>query len=165
MKKVLSLVLVFGLLLVGIGSATSAFDFLNRRNENCVLEGELALTEPQIEKLTEARNDFETKKDNIQEQIRNYNRSTDYKQVDIEDLRVKLETARQEYMDQVEEILTEEQFSKIEQSPKIYMYQGSQAKRDGNGQGQGQERRNGQGNGNNKGNGRGQGEQRHGQNR
>jgi peptidoglycan hydrolase CwlO-like protein len=161
MKKVLSLVLVFGLLLVGIGSATSAFAFLNGQNENCVLEGELALTEPQIEKLTEARNDFETKKDNIQEQIRNYNRSTDYKQADIEDLRVKLETARQEYMDQVEEILTEEQFSKIEQNPKINMYQGSQTK--GNGQRQAQ--RNGQGNGNKKGNGRGQGEQRHGQNR
>jgi hypothetical protein len=147
MKKTLSLFLVFGLILVGINSATFAFHNLNGQNEGCILEGELDLTETQIENLTEAKDIFETKKVDIQKQIRQYNRSTNNDQIESEELRNKLDTARKDYMNQVEEILTEEQFSKIEQSPKIYMYQGSQAKRDGNGQGQGQERRNGQGNG------------------
>ncbi|MGM0437666.1 MAG: Spy/CpxP family protein refolding chaperone [Bacillota bacterium] len=156
MKKVLSLVLIFSLLLIGISSTTFAFGNLSGQNDECVMEEELDLTEKQIEELTQKRNDFEETRNDIQEQIRDYNRSNDYDQADIEELRDKLQTARQEYMNNIEEILTEEQFAKVEQDPKINMYQGSQAK-NGNNQNQTNGKGNGQGQGNSRANGKGKG--------
>jgi len=160
MKKVVSLVLVFSLLLVGISSTVSAFGYLDGQNNgDCVLEGELDLTETQVEKLMEARDNYEKVRNEIQEKIRDYNRSVEVNQGEIEELRAELETARENYMNQVEEILTEEQFAKIEQDPKLNNYQSSQDKGSGNRQGQANSKGKGQGNnqGNNKGQGNGKG--------
>jgi len=160
MKKVVSLVLVFSLLLVGISSTVSAFGYLDGQNNgDCVLEGELDLTEIQVEKLMEARDNYEKVRNEIQEKIRDYNRSGEVNQGEIEELRAELETARENYMNQVEEILTEEQFAKIEQDPKLNNYQSSQDKGSGNRQGQANSKGKGQGNnqGNNKGQGNGKG--------
>ncbi|HKL76520.1 MAG TPA: hypothetical protein VJ881_10700 [Halanaerobiales bacterium] len=160
MKKVVSLVLVFSLLLVGISSTVSAFGYLDGQNNgDCVLEGELDLTETQVEKLMEARDNYEKVRNEIQEKIRDYNRSGEVNQGEIEELRAELETARENYMNQVEEILTEEQFAKIEQDPKLNNYQSSQDKGSGNRQGQANSKGKGQGNnqGNNKGQGNGKG--------
>ena len=149
MKKALSLVLVLSLLLVGISSTTFALGNIGGQNEECVLEDELDLSETQVEKLTQERDDFEAKRDDIQEQIRNYNRSADDNQADLEELRTEMETARKDYMNQVEEVLTKEQFEKIEQDPKVNMYEGSQQNGSGNGKGQGQGNGNGKGKVNN----------------
>jgi len=160
MKKVVSLVLIFSLLLVGISSTVSAFGYLDGQNNgDCVLEGELDLTEIQVEKLMEARDNYEKVRNEIQEKIRDYNRSGEVNQGEIEELRAELETARENYMNQVEEILTEEQFAKIEQDPKLNNYQSSQDKGSGNRQGQANSKGKGQGNnqGNNKGQGNGKG--------
>src|SRR6056297_570720 len=160
MKKVVSLVLVFSLLLVGISSTVSAFGYLDGQNNgDCVLEGELDLTEIQVEKLMEARDNYEKVRNEIQEKIRDYNRSGEVNQGEIEELRAELGTARENYMNQVEEILTEEQFAKIEQDPKLNNYQSSQDKGSGNRQGQANSKGKGQGNnqGNNKGQGNGKG--------
>ena len=150
MKKVVSLVLVFSLLLVGISSTVSAFGYLDGQNNgDCVLEGELDLTETQVEKLMEARDNYEKVRNEIQEKIRDYNRSGEVNQGEIEELRAELETARENYMNQVEEVLTKEQFEKIEQDPKVNMYEGSQQNGSGNGKGQGQGNGNGKGKVNN----------------
>ena len=159
MKKIFSLLLVFTLVLIGLSSTTFALGNIGGQNDNCVLEDELNLTEEQEEKLINARNSFEEKRTEIQEEIREYNRSND-DQAKIDELRSKLETLREEYMNEVESILTEEQFSKLEQNPKINMYEGSQGKNKANGQGRNSNNgqkgdRRGRGNRQGKGNGQG----------
>lgn len=146
MKKALSLVLIFSLLLVGISTTTFAIGNIGGQNEECVLEDELDLSETQVEKLTQEREDFEAKINEIQEKIRELNRSADDNQAEIEELRAEMQTAREDYMNQVEKVLTKEQLEKLEQEPKINMYEGSQQKGNGNNQSQG-----------NQGNGKGQG--------
>lgn len=127
MKKVLTLLLVFGLVLVGISSTTSAFGYLNGGNGDCVFEEELDLTDNQVKQLTVVREKFDTERSDLQEEIREYNRSREDKSK-IEELRSQLETLREEYMTQVEKILNEEQLSQVDFDPKINMHEGSQGR-------------------------------------
>jgi len=145
MKKVMTLVLVFAVLLVGVSYSVFAIGNVDGQNNgNCVVKENLNLTEEQEGDLIEAREVFEEKRASIQEKIRDLNRLSDDNQADIDELRTELEDIREEYMSDVESILTDEQFAQLDQQTKVNMYQGSQGQnvQAGNAQSKGQGNRN-----------------------